>query len=351
MAAAPRISVIVPCCNMEGCVTRCVESILAQTLGDFELLLVDDGSTDGTRVVLARFEDDERVSVFEKPNGGLSDARNFGVARARAPYITFVDADDYVSPRYLEALASGLVEGKKTMVASHFIVVPEEAPSSRGERSRASEGAGAADETGREPDGGWQDPRPARTLDRTLFGREVLYERITESGWGKLAPREVYERFPFPKGRVYEDLATVLDHVGDCEAFAEVVEPVYAYVMRRGSITNRSEGAVERGRDYLDALSRFEACAIDLFPLMENGLAFRRCLTAARLHALVARSRGRAARAIDRHAVALLRENLPAVESDPEVPRSAKLRFKAMAKAPGAYLGALGAYEKIVKKL
>lgn len=101
----PTISVIVPVYNAERWLRRCVDSILAQTFTDFELLLIDDGSTDASGAIADAYAAaDPRVRTFHKPNGGVSSARNLGLDHARAPWITFVDSDDCVAPQYLTHL-------------------------------------------------------------------------------------------------------------------------------------------------------------------------------------------------------------------------------------------------------
>ena len=97
------ISIIIPVYKAEKYLHRCVESILAQTFTDFELLLVDDGSPDRSGDICDQYAAaDPRVRVFHKPNGGVSSARNLGIDNARGEWITFVDADDYISPTYCE---------------------------------------------------------------------------------------------------------------------------------------------------------------------------------------------------------------------------------------------------------
>lgn len=99
----PTASVVVPVYNAKSWLSRCVESLLAQTFKDFELLLVDDGSTDGCGALCDTFaEHDRRVHVLHKPNGGASSARNAGIHAARGRYLCFVDADDLVSPYLLQ---------------------------------------------------------------------------------------------------------------------------------------------------------------------------------------------------------------------------------------------------------
>ena len=102
----PRVSVIVPVYNVERYLNQCVESLLRQTLPDFELLLVNDASTDGSLALCRRYESDPRVRVIDKPHGGLGDTRNRGVREARGEYLAFVDSDDWVEPRMLEDLTA-----------------------------------------------------------------------------------------------------------------------------------------------------------------------------------------------------------------------------------------------------
>ena len=99
----PLISIIVPIYNAEAYLPRCVDSILAQTFGDFELLLVNDGSRDGSLDVCQRYAaEDGRVRVVDKPNGGVSSARNLGLESASAEWVMFADADDWIEPNTLE---------------------------------------------------------------------------------------------------------------------------------------------------------------------------------------------------------------------------------------------------------
>lgn len=108
---SPKISVIVPVYNVEKYLLRCVDSILVQTLTDFELLLIDDGSTDNSGAICDGYAaKDSRIRVFHKPNGGVSSARNLGLDNARGEWITFADSDDYVYPNWLENYNIGKID-------------------------------------------------------------------------------------------------------------------------------------------------------------------------------------------------------------------------------------------------
>lgn len=102
-----KVSFIIPVYNVQQYLPRCLDSILGQTVEDWEAVCVNDGSTDGSGSILREWAArDSRIVVVDKPNGGLSDARNAGVAIARGEYIVFVDSDDYIHPQTLEIALS-----------------------------------------------------------------------------------------------------------------------------------------------------------------------------------------------------------------------------------------------------
>ncbi len=140
----PLISVIVPVYNAEKTLRQCVDSILCQECKDFELLLIDDGSKDNSPTICDEYATkDLRVKVFHEPNGGVSSARNLGLYKAQGKWISFIDADDYITKGYLDGVAehdedilikeykkfdkTGIVVGRKTgdlfsiQVLSYFI--------------------------------------------------------------------------------------------------------------------------------------------------------------------------------------------------------------------------------------
>lgn len=112
------INIIIPVYNAEKYITDCIRSILAQTYGNFELLLVDDGSIDESGKIVDEFSlIDARVHTFHQKNGGVSRARNIGLENCNGKYVVFVDADDTVSPYYLENLFRDMVPGGMTVSA------------------------------------------------------------------------------------------------------------------------------------------------------------------------------------------------------------------------------------------
>lgn len=116
------ISVIVPLYNVENVLHYCIDSILNQTYKDFELILVDDGSTDKSGKICDEYADqDSRIRVFHKENGGVSSARNVGIDNAKGEYICFVDSDDFVCAVYLEELVKCKNQKKSDNVWCYFI--------------------------------------------------------------------------------------------------------------------------------------------------------------------------------------------------------------------------------------
>lgn len=101
-------SIIVPVYNSELYIRECVDSVLRQTFTDWELVLVDDGSNDDTPRVLDKYATDSRIVIFHIPNGGASNARNFGIKHSKGDYVVFLDADDYFKDDYLEKLAKAI---------------------------------------------------------------------------------------------------------------------------------------------------------------------------------------------------------------------------------------------------
>ena len=123
MSAVPVISVIVPVYNQEALVARCIESILLQSFADFELILIDDGSTDNSGILCDEWSlKDSRIRSFHQQNSGVSVARNMGIEQAKGIYIVFVDSDDWVRKDYLDCLLKdALGNGKRGLVIQGFL--------------------------------------------------------------------------------------------------------------------------------------------------------------------------------------------------------------------------------------
>ena len=178
-----RIAVIVPVYKVEAYLHRCVDSILAQTFTDFELILVDDGSPDNCGAICDEYaEKDSRVHVIHKENGGLSSARNAGIdwaiEHSDSEWLTFIDSDDWIHPRYCDYLLKAAVEGSTSISTCRYIKVTESVPMADAEFSFTTDD--------------WLD----YYLQDTVNGIVAVC---------KLYSKEIFREFRYPIGRLHED--------------------------------------------------------------------------------------------------------------------------------------------------
>ena len=191
----PLITVIVPVYNILEYLPRCVRSITAQSYRNLEILLVDDGSTDGTGDLCERLaEEDGRIRVFHKENGGTSAARNLGLAHASGEYVGFVDSDDYIEPDMYEKLLWGI---RKFHVPAAQIA--------RDER----------DENDKPLSDICEPPAEPQVVACADFMRELLLHRGDCSLCTKLIRRELFPREAFPTGKLNEDFHLIVRMLPD----------------------------------------------------------------------------------------------------------------------------------------
>ena len=214
------ISVIIPVYNVENYLHYAIESLEKQTYKNFEIILVNDGSTDNSGKLCDEYsEKHSNVRVFHKENGGLSDARNFGVQKAKGEFITFLDPDDYLEAYSLELLA-GIQEMYDCDIISTR-VKPTELYNVYSNHSLTEE-----------------DFKNVIVMDRDVFLEEAFYDKVaTVSACGKLYRKSILE-IPFPKGRIYEDLYIVSEHVAKANKIVHTPLQIYNYYKRQGSIVN-----------------------------------------------------------------------------------------------------------------
>ena len=225
------ISVIVPVYNVEAYLEKCVRSVLAQSCGDFELLLIDDGSKDGSGAVCDRLAaEDERIRVIHQENRGLAAARNRGLGEAKGGYIIFLDSDDYWDGGVLEALRDGLKAAGAGIALFPLLYVDEE-----GKALPSPEM-----------------PKPDRyTRDEILhlLCHDGSVQLVTAVN--RLSEKRLWKTLRFPEGRYHEDEFTAHRLFAACPEFVLLERPYYYYVQRGGSITRTD--SPERFLDRVDA--------------------------------------------------------------------------------------------------
>lgn len=122
MTKQPKLSIIIPVYNAEHFISRCLESILSNTFTDYEMLLVNDGSTDASRVFLNAYQKQhpEKIFVFHQENGGAAHARNFGLSKIQGKYVTFIDIDDWIEKDYLQKFIAEIEKNDADMVIGGY---------------------------------------------------------------------------------------------------------------------------------------------------------------------------------------------------------------------------------------
>lgn len=220
---SPTVSIIVPVYNAERTIRRCIESILSQEYSDFELLLVNDGSTDHSGAICEEYAArDSRIQVFHKENTGVSATRNLALDRAAGTYLQFLDSDDWITPDATKSLVRAMESGPCDMVVSDFYRVVGDRLSQKGH----------IDEDG-------------------LLTREEYAAHMMENPadfyygvlWNKLYRRSIVEAHHLRMNTEItwcEDFMFNLEYIRWAEAFRAIQIPIYYYVKTKGSLASQS---------------------------------------------------------------------------------------------------------------
>lgn len=250
----PLISIIVPVYNTLEYLTRCVETLLAQTYTNIEILLVDDGSTDETGALCDQLAEwDGRIRVFHKENGGSSSARNLGIANASGTYLGFVDSDDYVESDMYELLYNA--------VEKHGVKV-------------AQVGRDELDENGNLLPNFCCPPEQEMRIHEEAFLKELLLHKGDCSFCTKLVKKELFENRSFPLGVLNEDfhlLVKMLPEIGD---IVSLPRQCYHVFCRLGSNTRKTNGFSRVFGDNIDNADMASEIVAQRFPALVP-IAFR----------------------------------------------------------------------------
>lgn len=222
------ITVIIPVYNIQEYIGACMKSVLAQTYRNLQILAVNDGSTDHSREILEKYaSEDSRITILDQENGGLSDARNYGLTKAEGEYVCFVDGDDTIAPTYAEDLLL-MVQSLTADIA----VCDMEYHYEDGKTEFSSGG----------------------TFSHTNAINWPELVLINNSACNKLYRTSLFQDLQFPKGKLYEDLATVPSLLYSASLVSKVNKPLYFYRQRSGSIRHTSID--DRIFDIYDAIDR-----------------------------------------------------------------------------------------------
>ncbi len=242
MSTKPLISIITPVYNAERYIQTSIDSVIAQTYTNWELILVDDGSTDQSgRICDRAAESDARITVIHQTNRGVSAARNTGLGAARGEYISWMDSDDYYVPTALEKLLCAIeTHNLPIAVCNYANIFPDGNSSVR-----------------------YKFIDHDRVYSRETAMGMVLGIAITPVVWANLMHRSMWENVVFPEGKLFEDVQTTYKIYEKAPAIVFVAEPLFIRTQRLDSLSrlpnlkNRVEGSLCYIDRYNDAVTRW----------------------------------------------------------------------------------------------
>lgn len=214
----PLISVIIPVYNVEVYLERCVESVRRQTYNNLEILLIDDGSTDGSGNLCDGLQGrDERIRVIHQPNGGLSAARNAGIQHCCGEFIAFLDSDDFICENHVELLFDNLEEEQADIAIGILKVTESDTIPAIASYSKK------------------------QIWDGLAATEYLLYQKcFSTSACAKLYHRSLWNDIAFPEGKLFEDTVTLPYVFAKAKKIVWINAEIYGYFKRPGSITKTS---------------------------------------------------------------------------------------------------------------
>lgn len=219
----PKVSVIVPVYNVEKYITRCLTSLVNQTIDDSEIILVNDGSIDNSEQIIRQFKKDYKNIIYvKKENGGLSSARNFGLIYATGEYVAFLDSDDYVDRTLYQKMYEKAKATNSDFVECDFI---------------------------------WKYPNHEKIdVGFRYKDKKEMFEKARVVAWNKLIKREIIinKKIEFPVGLYYEDVEFFYKLLPYINNFSFVEEPLIYYVQRDNSIVNKQDSRTKQIFKVLD---------------------------------------------------------------------------------------------------
>ncbi|WP_049945250.1 glycosyltransferase family 2 protein [Butyrivibrio sp. AC2005] len=222
--ATDLVSIIIPVYNVKKYLKRCVDSVLAQTYQNIEVLLINDGSTDGTDIICDNYaNNDKRVRVFHRNNSGVANVRNFGLDVAKGSFILFVDSDDWIEIECVEKLVRSAIETESDIVCFGYYMAYEDGKKEVGEQYKAA-----------------------------VLGKEEALIRLNDYKlndypWGKLYKKNVFIDVKYPAVICCEDMGTTYKTFNNANRVMIIEDILYSYFQRSNS-TVRS-ASVQRIED------------------------------------------------------------------------------------------------------
>lgn len=216
------ISIVIPIYNVEDYLHRCIESVIAQSYTNLEIILVNDGSTDSSLTICKRYEKcDPRIKVINKSNGGLSSARNVGLSNSNGRYISFIDSDDYIAKTYIEELYESIKDKNADIAFCNYQIVTTKELITNVEKCNN------------------------RFVDTVYSNKKDIMQLFFNNkcglaviAWNKLYSKNLFVDVQYPEGSIYEDEATTYKLFYKSLKVVFHNSVLYYYYQRSNSITN-----------------------------------------------------------------------------------------------------------------
>lgn len=205
------ISVIIPVYNVEPYLRKCLDSVVNQTYRNLEILVIDDGSTDGSGAICDEYASDRRMRIFHTENRGLSCARNLGLDEAKGEWIGFVDSDDWIEPDMYEALLKRAEETGADIVECGVF---REYPGRTVERKKKE-----------------------RKVSGERAVQELLVRELSNAVWNKLWKRRCFETIRFPEERIFEEYSVTYQVFAASDTVSTTGTSKYHYLQRKDSLS------------------------------------------------------------------------------------------------------------------
>lgn len=217
-----KVSVIVPVYNVEKYIKRCLETLVQQTLEDIEIVIVNDGSTDQSKLIIEKYVKKYplKIKYIEKQNGGLSSARNFGLRYAKGKYIAFLDSDDYVEKNMYEEMYKKAIQDKSDIVECDFIWEWELSNCAIKECNK--------------------NIKIKKDMRKNYKNKKEMMRKPRVVAWNKLIKRKIIEEnnITFPEGLIYEDLEFFFKLIPFVNKISYINKYFVHYMQRVDSISN-----------------------------------------------------------------------------------------------------------------
>ena len=225
------ISIILPVYNTEKYIKDCINSIMKQYYLEFEVIVVDDGSSDNSiNIIKSTIKDDKRFKIYHKRNGGISSARNFGITKASGKYVMFIDSDDCIQYNTLSKMIKYIEDDETAICKCEYESFIDKYKS-------------------------YSKNHIIRSLNKIDFFEEILTLKENLYAWGVLIPKNFFDNIQFPNGKYFEDMATMYKIYNQANKIYIIDSKLYKYRVNPSSIIHTMNK--NKISNYIQAVNSF----------------------------------------------------------------------------------------------